>query len=147
MAEALQIDGKWYYAEWDEENQEAHILGYCKGWEETYGILESPHGREEIRNEYGHDFLRVYISARNEALPFKEHYHGEGHDTAEEARDCYRQFLLDQDYGVAYADHYLMPCKECGERTNEIVWVQGELLGYFCEKHQGPDSVRPHIKL
>lgn len=64
----------------------------------------------------------------------------QGHETAQEAVDCYKEYLLEQDFHV-FNDHPDKQCEVCGFWTTLRVRV-GETVAVMCSKHVTPDAMR-----
>lgn len=70
-----------------------HPIGYCAGWKEPATGEEA----ERLTKQFGPDFVE-HLNADIEAK--REHqakYHTDGHATEDEAHNCYRRYLLDQE--------------------------------------------------
>lgn len=70
--------------------------------------------------------------------------HG-GHDTAEEARECYKSYMLDKHLHLdrKISDDILMKCKVkgCEEFTSGFASVGGYSMFILCDKHRTREEV------
>jgi hypothetical protein len=86
-ARQLQSTGKWHYTCLNGDS--AWPVGYCSRFMEAKPMFDS----EGNRNTDGYYTSQSSIDAHNAK---KDKYHGpEGHDTAQEACDCYVEYQLD----------------------------------------------------
>lgn len=122
-------DGRWDYTRLTGQGR-IYPIGYCAGWSdprEWTKVLPV-----EMREQ---EYTRL--------APFEGHYHTDGHATAEEARECYKRFLLDTKLGFNRWEHDTLPgalhiCEEpaCTEYTAHQASIGGHmLLWHLCEAH------------
>lgn len=75
------------------------------------------------------------------AAEFKEKHHSAGHKTSEEAAECYKEYVLDQQISFNHEDkNSLHKCKVCGTFTSLFVILDTDLF-ILCEEHQNKESV------
>lgn len=71
-------------------------------------------------------------------------YHAEGHDTAEEAVECYRQFLLDNHLRFYDGEgaRTLRVCEhpDCDEFTSGKAVIQHKIM-FLCDEHRTRENV------
>lgn len=125
--EALQrkTDQRWDFT------RNAGATGYCAGWREW-------------------EPLKIYDDAHNEhwkrewqekILPHKDKYHSDGHATAEEAAECYKQYLLDQRLSMnRKSSNSMRKCGICGEFTQFFAELDFQLW-HLCEAHNNRESI------
>lgn len=121
---ALQrADGKWdYTVTWKDRSLP---VGYCAGW-----------------TDWGIDIAKMHPAANALAVSLKAKYHVHGHETAEDACACYKQYLLDQSLTLGIeSDFAQFKCQVCGEwtmlRASVGRWYHFEL----CPKHNNRESI------
>jgi hypothetical protein len=116
-----ETDKRWDYTTHNKRTG-TRSIGYCRGWDEKTG--------EKLR-------------------PNKDKFHTDGHETREEALECYRQYQLDNElfFGKELLDSQAR-CIECGEWTQLMVQVGYGVGRVFvlCEKHQNRETVAKHLK-
>lgn len=130
----------------DEEHW-CHAIGYCAGWTE----LEAKPGDDtwtRLRYEQA-------LAARQKALPFRQHYHDDGHPTKEEAERCWRRYLRDQKIKFRSEPAALVPCVECDWEQRDLNYTDGRaaLTGAYtmsrevalCPQHQTVDVAIRHL--
>ena len=85
--------------------------------------------------------------------PFESKFHPEGHSTAAEAVQCYREYLLD--HQLKFSDRpaddnaqHRCAVDGCGVWTQHAGWIAGEShhFWYLCLAHQSRASVEPLFK-
>ena len=96
-------------------------IGYCAGWREPQPGLMTP---GQIK-----DWLE-------KAMPHMHKFHTDGHASAEEANECYKQYLLDFDLRLD-GDHQNVQhkCKVCGVWTSKYASV-GSSAWSLCDEHR-----------
>lgn len=84
--------------------------------------------------------------------PFELKFHGGGHTTAEEAVQCYREYLLDHQlrFSEKPDDDTQHRCAvpECGAWTQHTGWLTGDHnhFWHLCPDHQNRESVEKLFK-
>lgn len=113
-------DGRWEYSVLEGEGAGAHVVGYCAGWHYDDGtpLDEEAHAR-----------------ARTEVEHLKAKYHGEGHDTEEEARRCFNEYLLDRELKAKDTKEE-QACIVCGNDTLRVVSVARLYRWPICIEHE-----------
>lgn len=117
-------------------------VGYCRPYEPLSSSLMPQQVVEQHNSEYGR---------------FQKKYHDDGHATAEEACNCYREYELDNhlrfgkisldeakskrqalEYCEAIAGHGI-----CGEVTASAAWIAGSISSRWnlCWQHLNRESV------
>jgi hypothetical protein len=69
-----------------------------------------------------------------------------GHDTPEEAREHYRQYLLDKCVVPIVMLEEQRKCLECGEWTQDAVLIDARERLVLCKEHQGREFLEKHLK-
>jgi len=114
-----------------------HAIGYCAGWRELF----------KAECDRIHIPWEVARKDQDKKRPFQSKFHKEGHGTAEEAHECYNNYILDilTEFDVIDNDGKLK-CKVCSDWTQNRVMFRGS--GVFkppvplCSKH----NTREHVK-
>lgn len=98
-------------------------VGYCRAFSEPSEImLISESERERLRS-------------------FAHKHHIDGHDTADEARECYRQYLLDQRLNLHnYETESQHKCVVCGAWTGAFAEVNHQIF-VLCDEHRTREQV------
>ena len=122
---------RWFYT--TKAGGHTWAIGYCAG-------PPDPDGGQLIGLAFWEQWLK-------QCEPFKDKFHDDGHATAEEAAECYRQHLLDlrSRYDVTLGDYN--PCLECGELTNKAAQVEGWHTFRLCALHLTPEVVAKHFEV
>lgn len=101
-------------------------VGYCGGWREPQTGLLTP---EQVQQ---------WVS---QAAPHRHKFHLDGHATAEEACDCYKQYLLDFDLRLGgEALNTQRKCEVCGAWTSRFARV-GHRTWFLCDEHRTREHV------
>lgn len=105
--------------------------GYCAGYREF-----------TEKDDFLSEQMRIQENAK--MAVHKEKYHTNGHETEEEARLCYKQYMLDNELRLSPKQEnpsQLNKCDVCGEFCSgsaSIGWCERYTL---CEKHCTRDEV------
>lgn len=115
-------DGKFDYT--CKNHMQVWAIGFCQGWE---NIPESKRENMGMSDKF---YERL--------LANKSRFHEDGHDTPEEAIDCYREYQLDvlTDYEAELKDTK-KKCEVCGEWTQGVARVKQvneEIV--LCDEHR-----------
>lgn len=116
-------DGRWDYC------CEDMPTGYCCpffDWRETPALAHMDFSDEDPK-------VVAMIANRDK-------HHTNGHETSEEACECYRQYLLDHRVHELTADE-ARACEECGEWTDHLVEIVNFQIMHLCEKHSSREFV------
>lgn len=106
-----------------------HPVGYCAGWQEPAKTEQNAH---------------IYPYLVDHAKKMQEHkhkFHTDGHETFEEAVECYRQYQLDTTLRLDGEDpESQQKCEECG------TWTQGRAIVahqsmVLCDEHRTREVV------
>jgi len=112
-----QSDNKWDYT------RNNRPVGYCRPYEkidtERYGLTEEECSEYEKTSHKHHDC---------------------GHDTEEEARECYKQYLLDHNLRFGKMSNQKNKCRVCEEWTQGYAEI-GNTMFVLCENHSNEESV------
>ncbi|HNC58756.1 MAG TPA: hypothetical protein PLP33_25240 [Leptospiraceae bacterium] len=75
------------------------------------------------------------------ATEFRHKHHTDGHETKEQAQQCFREYVLDQEVRFNHKDSGSMSkCRICGEFTQLYV-TSDTVLITLCEKHHNQESL------
>jgi hypothetical protein len=93
-------------------------VGYCLAYQDTdeMGVPMNPNRAEVMRQ-------------------FKDKHHTHGHETAEEACECYKQYLLDQRTRHSDMSNQMLRCEICGEFTQHVVYIGAYEIHKLCVTH------------
>jgi hypothetical protein len=120
-------DGRWDYTCMNDGR--IWPVGYCMPYKEWWIDLKEKMGYETRPEEI----------ARYQA--HQAQYHADGHATAEEACECYRQYLLDHKVQLNRSwDGGQFRCQVCGEWTQLFAEVDHQTFN-LCEKHNTQEQV------
>ena len=97
-------------------------------------------------------YCHEYRSLKNGLMPvsdeqereherFKDKYHTNGHVTADEACQCYKQYLLDRRFHTSQWAGTQHQCNVCGEWTQTYVQIGGYQTFDLCAKHANREEV------
>jgi hypothetical protein len=131
--QARQREGtkKWDYTRRNDDH--IYPLGYCGrySWAEPY----DPTKHYWIDKDH-------YERLKAEGDLFKDKYHTTGHDTPEEACECYKEYLLDSSLDLnretADTQH---KCEKCGAWTTKMAMVDRWSLYHLCDEHRNRETV------
>jgi len=70
----------------------------------------------------------------------KSKYHVCGHETREEAEECYKQHLLDHNLRFSKSSSQQTKCKECGEWTQNFAEIGCQTIA-LCDEHNTSEGV------
>jgi len=112
-------------------------IGYCAGWQPW---MDGPVANSHVSEA-------VLAQERARLAPFKGKFHTHGHATEEEARACYKSYLLDLH---ARFDHALegeqRKCQVCGAWTDRLASA-GLIHVVLCPLHCNRESFEQFIPL
>lgn len=135
--EALQreTDKRWDYTQ--RRDGRTWPIGYCRGWD------ESP--REDLLEQYGEDRGEMIHRAQEERRPHQARYHENGHETSEEACECYKSYLLDQhvrlDGAQTVDTQHRCEVDGCDEWTQKLASVEHRSF-HLCDGHRNLETLR-----
>lgn len=87
-------------------------------------------------------YCRGYASLETD--PFVVKYHSDGHETAEEACDCYLEYLLDRECREWESSSEQRKCRECGAWTAHMVQVGQCWMENLCPEHATRELIKKH---
>lgn len=73
-------------------------------------------------------------------------HHTDGHETEEEACECYQEYLLDHSLRFGKMSDQQLKCKVCDEWTQEFADIDCHMI-VLCPKHQGRETVKQLFKV
>lgn len=120
-------DGKWDFTVTNDSITQP--VGYCAPYREVAKV-------SLVNQRWYEDYLAE-----------KDKYHGHGHDTKEEAAECYRQYLLDRKLHLmmAYIDEQ-KKCEVCRQWTG--LYASCDMLNWtLCQDHNNRAEVERLFKL
>lgn len=124
------VDGRWDFTCGN------HPTGYCGEFTE-WGDKEKQMFGESYAN---------YIIEDQKKYKFRHKHHTDGHATKEEAQECYKQYLLDNQMHVMNNKNSQHKCKVCSEWTTQFVTVGESCVMTLCEKHSTREEVEKIYK-
>ncbi len=113
----------------------AHNDGTCYPTGYCGGFLDPDDTVKSLGYECYSEEQKAEIRSR------KDKYHTAGHETAEEAEECYRQYTLDTKtrFGMENSDAQRR-CEKCGVWTTKRVMIES-LEIVLCDDHQSKETV------
>lgn len=131
---------------WDYTNSRDHLcwpIGYCGGW-----MWPEP-GKADFPGGFGS--RESYETYHKTISQFREKYHRDGHATAEEAAECYRQYQLDNDLkfntGKLQNEQQKCEAEGCDAWTQDISQITWMNMFPLCKDHQNRESVEKIFKV
>ena len=110
-----------------------HPVGYCAGF--TDYAFEEKERNGIVYYEY--KGIPWSKEAKETYEKYKDKYHTDGHATADEAAQCYKQYLLDNRLMLnRKMSNMQKKCEICGEWTSLMAQLDGYHIFILCEKHQ-----------
>jgi hypothetical protein len=127
-ARKRESDGRWDYT--SARDGFAGAIGYCHAF---IGLEGQPYASDEE-------------AARHRESAGK--YHTDGHATEEEARECYKGYLLDHARYDGRDPNAQHRCKECGEFTQGFAEVPfAYVLVVLCDEHRNRETFAKHVSV
>ena len=134
--EALQrqTDKRWDYT----RRNDGHVtpVGYCRGW--TEGT------EEELVHRLGDDMGKMAHASQEERRDHQDRYHDDGHETAEEARECYKRYLLDNhvnlEFGTTRNTQQRCQVEGCENWTQTAAMVDHRTYD-LCDDHRNLEAL------
>lgn len=106
-------------------NGQIYPVGYCGGWPAWLDEGADPAPLLPIHQQL----------EREKLLPFKASFHTTAHETAEEACNCYKTYLLDTGLRFSEDTHSKQKCEVCGEWTCGVAEVANHAQYRLCPPH------------
>lgn len=126
-AKQRQSDMKWDYT--CSNNNFTQPIGYCSEY-----IDWTPELLSRLGVPYDHP---SFEKQRN----FQHKHHNCGHETKQEARECYREYLLDQKLKLMCENaETQIRCKICGKWTNLYAEIETNMWN-LCEEHNNRKEI------
>lgn len=116
------------------QDGKTYPVGYCHEWKELVpGVLS-----EEVCRDYNEEHGKL-----------KHKYHSSGHQTEEEARNCYKEYLLDNSFQRLDQRDSQYKCQECGKFTQNLVLVGVDVkfMFHLCDIHAKPRFAAKHFEV
>jgi hypothetical protein len=130
-----QTDRRWDYTQ--RRDGRTWPVGYCRGWDEST--------REALVEQYGEDRGEMFHQAQEERRPHRDRYHEEGHETSEEACECYKRYLLDNrvnlEFGTSEDTQHRCEYDGCETWTQKLAMVDHRSY-HLCDDHRNVESLR-----
>lgn len=127
-AQQRKADGRWDYT------SGGAPTGYC----------HAPNDPAEYER------LGIHVSEHELQLweQFKDKYHTDGHATADEACECYKQFLLDNRLHLDNKqENQQSRCQVCKEFTQGLATVGPYRMFILCDEHRTRETVTELLKV
>lgn len=119
-ARKRQSDGRWDYACC------GVAVGYCRGYAPYGDDIAAMLGRDTV------DCLNAEMEQR------KDLYHTSGHETKQEACDCYKRYQLDHELRLHPKQENpseLVKCRVCSEFCSGYAMIGAYTMIPLCESH------------
>lgn len=116
-AKQRKSDGKWEYTRND------FPVGYCRKYQK---VDPEKHG---INEQQYHEYEKT-----------SHKHHNCGHDTEQEARECYKQYLLDHNLTFDTMSNQQNKCRVCQEWTQKYAEI-GNRSFVLCDEHCNVETV------
>jgi len=114
-------DGRWDYT------RNNHPTGYC-------------HAFREFDKEFVENF-HISASEVEKHNSFANKYHADGHESADEACECYKQYQLDHQLQLDHEDpNEQRKCQVCGEWTTKFATLDYSIF-QLCDEHRTREEV------
>ncbi len=113
-------------------------------WEYTVNNRPTGYCREYIDPDSYQDWIREHMleSEIEKIRSFKDKYHICGHNTEQEACECYKEYVLDHHLMLNRKDISCQRrCVKCNEWTQGLAYVGQYSLWFLCDKHQTREIV------
>lgn len=109
-------------------------VGYCAGWKDKETLIE------QLGEEAGNQ-----LHAERE--PYQNNFHTNGHVSAEDACECYKQFLLDFCLRLdkSFTDAQ-KKCEACGAWTQKFAEVKMRLF-VLCDEHRNRQEIEKRLSI
>jgi hypothetical protein len=129
QARQREKDGRWDYTKRNDDD--IHPVGYCAGWREWLTLAN-------LTEEANEHYKRQWEA---KVLLHRDKYHSDGHQTPEDAAECYKRYLLDQQLSLGRENHSSMhKCRVCGEFTHLFAEIDSQVW-ILCEHHNNRETV------
>lgn len=116
-------DGRWDFVCMRKDT--VRPVGYCREYD-AIDVMNYPLSDEE----------------QHHMRSFAHKYHTDGHDTAEEAQECYKRYLLDQRLRLGQRmSNQQQKCRICDAWTDQFVTIGASTLYVLCSQHNNRESV------
>lgn len=121
-------DKRWDYT------SGGRAIGYCAKYK-----------RYEIKPIFGIDdkFIAEYEGTKHK-------HHTDGHATAAEAYECYKEYQLDHNLRFKHGNNtgsQLNRCRECKVHTDGYATIGDYNLIHLCKEHQTREVVAKHVEI
>lgn len=114
-------DGKWEYT------RNNGPTGYCQKFK--------PFDKEFVERFH---ITETEVEKHNR---FADKYHSHGHESFEEACDCYKQYQLDHQLQLNHEDvNQQRKCAVCGEWTTKFAMLDCKLW-HLCDEHRNREEI------
>lgn len=116
---------------WDYTCKTSHGLIYPIGYCMPYNIIDpDKEGSTLIASE----------EYKQKVRDNKDLYHSDGHETEEEAQQCYKNYLLDEARYNSHMIDQMLRCEICREFTDLVVHVDNRTF-ILCEEHNNREGL------
>ena len=133
--EALQraTDKRWDYTR--RNDGRTSPIGYCRGWDEST--------EERLVARLG-DFGKMTFVEQEGRRAHQGRYHEDGHETSDEACECYKRYLLDNDvnleFGTTEDTQHRCEYEGCEAWTQTVAMVNSRTYN-LCDDHRNLKSL------
>ena len=133
--EALQrqTDMRWDYTR--RNDGQVRSIGYCSGWQEST--------EDELVERLG-EFGKHAFASQEGRRVHRECYHEDGHATKEEACECYKRYLLDNDvnleFGTTEDTQHRCEVEGCENWTQTVAMMNTRTYD-LCDEHRNVEAL------
>lgn len=109
-------------------------IGYCAGWNWSEAF--------DPDHDWAWGNADHWQADKNDAETFKHKYHTNGHTTQQEARDCYKEFELDNSLRLDRVTSSTMhKCQVCETWTQRLATIGPWISYHLCDNHCNRENV------
>jgi len=123
QARQRKTDGRWDFTSMNDGV--VHAIGYCC----EYDAIDP-------------SVIPISEEEQNRLRSFAHKHHTDGHDTAEQAQECYKEYLLDHRLRLDQTmSDQQQKCRICGAWTDKFATLSTTTLYVLCPEHNNRESV------
>lgn len=130
-------DKRWDYTAMHDHH--VRPIGYCRGWQDMhFKALPTINSIEGFQSDGGIIWSKP---DKEDYEARRDKYHTDGHATAQEAADCFRQYCLDTRLNLdgQYVDTQFK-CEVCGTWTDRFAEIDHQ-QHVLCDQHRNREEV------
>jgi hypothetical protein len=135
-----QSDGRFDMTVSSDDERWTHPIGYCAG---SFDNLWPEQPRESHIQAWMS--AEMYQADRARHLPFRDHYHADGHATSAEASACYAKYRIDHERRSFEEKDTQRKCVACQAWTTHRVMVGDHTLLVLCEADDTREEIEKQI--